>query len=209
MREQLNSNPLVQVALIGALLLAVGVFVLTSGGGGEEESESAPSPGAVVATVNGATATGATPGEAVEGAVESLESGAAPATAAPAGELPAITRPVPQPVLAAWMADRTVALLFVHDGGIDDDLVKLASGRLAGMPGVKTFVVPAGEIARYAAITEPVGVDRVPALVVLRPRRLEETVPSASVSYGFQSGDSVVQAVIDAGYKGPTVDYHP
>lgn len=209
MREQLNSNPLVQVALIGALLLAVGVFVLTSGGGGEEESESAPSPGPVVATVNGATASGATPGEAVEGAVESLEAGAVSATAAPAGELPAITRPVPQPVLAAWMADSTVALLFVHDGGIDDDLVKLASGRLAGMPGVKTFVVPAGEIARYAAITEPVGVDRVPALVVLRPRRLDETVPSASVSYGFQSGDSVVQAVIDAGYKGPTVDYHP
>ena len=209
MMEQLNSNPLVQAAVVGVLLLAVGIFVLTSGGGGEEESESAPSPGPVVATVNGATATGSTPGEAVEGAVESLEAGEAPATAAPTGELPAIARPVPGPVLAAWLADRTVALLFVHDGGIDDGLVKLASGRLAGMPGVKTFVVPAGKIARYAAITEPVGVDRVPALVVLRPRRLDETAPTASVSYGFQNGDSIAQAVIDAGYKGPTVDYHP
>ena len=174
MREQLNSNPLVQAAVVGVLLLAVGIFVLTSGGGGEEESESAPSPGPVVATVNGATATGSTPGEAVEGAVESLEAGEAPATAAPTGELPAIARPVPGPVLAAWLADRTVALLFVHDGGIDDGLVKLASGRLAGMPGVKTFVVPTG-----------------------------------SVSYGFQNGDSIAQAVIDAGYKGPTVDYNP
>ena len=62
MREQLNSNPLVQAAVVGVLLLAVGIFVLTSGGGGEEESESAPSPGPVVATVNGATATGSTPG---------------------------------------------------------------------------------------------------------------------------------------------------
>lgn len=209
MREQLNSNPLVQVAVIGVLLLSVGIFVLTSGGGGEESesSESAPSPGAVSATVNGVAGAGETPGEAVENAVESLESGAAPA-AAPV-EAPAITRPVPRPVLDAWLANRTVALLFVHDGGIDDGLVKLASRRLAGMPGVKTFVVPAGKIARYAAIAEPVGVDRVPALVVLRPRRLNETLPTASVSYGFQNGDSIAQAVIDAGYKGPTVDYHP
>jgi hypothetical protein len=209
MREQLNSNPLAQVALIGVLLLAVGIFVLTSGGGGEEsESESAPSPGAVTATVNGVEGTGETPGEAVEGAVESLESGVPPSAAAPA-ELPAITRPVPAPVLNAWMADSTVALLFVHDGGIDDDLVEMASGRLAGMAGVETFVVPAAQIARYAAITEPLAVDRVPALVVLHPRRLDGAVPSASVSYGFQSGDSVVQAVIDAGYEGPTMDYHP
>ncbi len=77
------------------------------------------------------------------------------------------------------------------------------------MPGVATFIVPASKISRYAAITEGVGVSRVPALVVVRPKRLHEAVPTASVSYGFQSGESVVQAVIDAGYKGPTVDYHP
>jgi hypothetical protein len=69
--------------------------------------------------------------------------------------------------------------------------------------------VTASKISRYAAITEGVGVSRVPALVVVRPKRLHEAVPTASVSYGFQSGESVVQAVIDAGYEGPTVDYHP
>ncbi|HVY97337.1 MAG TPA: hypothetical protein VHA54_10300 [Solirubrobacterales bacterium] len=212
MREQLNSNPLVQVAVIGVLLLAVGIFVLTSAGGGGEESESsgsAPSPGQVTATVNGVPGSGATPGDAVENAVESLEAGAPAAASVTPSELPGASRPVPAPVLSAWKANQTVALLFVHDGGIDDDLVKLASTRLAGMPGVRTFVIPAGQISRYAAITEPVGVDRVPALVVLRPRHLDEAVPTASVSYGFQSGESVVQAVIDAGYKGPTVQYHP
>ena len=71
------------------------------------------------------------------------------------------------------------------------------------------FIVPASKIARYAAITEGVGVDRVPALVVVAPKRLKKTIPTASVSYGFQSAQSVVQAVIDAGYKGPTLDYHP
>ena len=34
-------------------------------------------------------------------------------------------------------------------------------------------------------------------------------IPTASVSYGFQSPESVVQAVIDAGYNGRTVHYHP
>ena len=48
-----------------------------------------------------------------------------------------------------------------------------------------------------------------PALVVVRPKHLDQGTPSASVSYGFQSAESVVQAVIDAGYKGPTLDYHP
>jgi hypothetical protein len=49
----------------------------------------------------------------------------------------------------------------------------------------------------------------VPALVVVRPKRLDRGIPVASVSYGFQSAESVVQAVVDAGYKGRTLDYHP
>jgi hypothetical protein len=44
---------------------------------------------------------------------------------------------------------------------------------------------------------------------VVTPKHLKRSVPTASVSYGFQSAESVRQAVIDAGYKGPTVDYHP
>ncbi|HET9593736.1 MAG TPA: hypothetical protein VFP17_12565, partial [Solirubrobacterales bacterium] len=119
------------------------------------------------------------------------------------------TRPLPHPVVAAWKADQTVAMLFVHDGGIDDRLVRQASAQLDGMSGVTTFVVPADKIADYAAITEGVGVDRVPALVVLRPKRLDESIPTASVTYGFQNGASVKQAVIDAGYEGPTLEYHP
>ena len=215
MREQLNSNPLVQLAVVGVLLLGVAVFVMSSGGGGEEEEPS----GATEATVSVAgtdasgTATGATPGEAVEGAVDA-------ATAAAAGEslssalsavdqAAAVAPPLPRPVLDAWEANRTLVLLFVRDGGIDDRLVKTATDGLAGFRDAAVFVVPAAKISRYAAITEGVGVDRVPALVVVTPKHLKKTVPTASVSYGFQSPQSVAQAVIDAGYKGKTLDYHP
>lgn len=196
MREQLNNNPLVQMGAVAALLLVAAIFLLTSmGGGGEEEGEAGSS--SITTTAPGEAAP--SPGEAPP--PEAIASGAGTPTLA--------TQPLPQPVMDAWNANQTVVLLIVHDGGIDDDLVKLASSRLAGMSGVTTFTVPASEIGRYASITQGVGVDRVPALVVLRPKKLDQAVPTASVSYGFQDGDSIEQAVIDAGYKGPTLEYHP
>jgi hypothetical protein len=216
MREQLNSNPLVQLAVVGALLIGVAIFLMFSGGGEEEES---PSPGATEATVSVAgtdasgSATGATPGEAVEGAVEAATDAAAGESLSSAlsatGQTAISASPPPQPVLDAWKANRTLVLLFVRDGGIDDRLVKTATDSLAGFRDAAVFVVPASKIARYAAIAEGVGVDRVPALVVVTPKHLKKTVPTASVSYGFQSTQSVAQAVIDAGYEGKTLDYHP
>src|SRR4051794_9553324 len=196
MREHLNSNPIVQVAVIGVLIVCGAIFLLTTmGGGGEAEGGSSLS----------ATAAGEGPAPSpVEGAPAPAEGAAA------AGALPSLaTRPLPHRVVAAWQAGQTVALLFVHDGSVDDDLVKLASASLDGMSGVTTFIVPVRRIADYAAITEGAGVDRVPALVVLQPKRLEQAAPAASVSYGFQDAASVRQAVIDAGYKGPTLEYHP
>jgi hypothetical protein len=196
MREKLNENPLAQVVVIGVLLLFTGVFVMSSmGGGGGEESESESS---------ASSTTSATTESATE-APAGLSAALAMVSQASAGS----ARPLPHPVLAAWNADKTVVLLFVHDGGIDDRLVKAATARLVVLPEAATFIVPASQISRYAAITEGVGVNRVPALVVVRPKRLHQTIPTASVSYGFQSGESVVQAVIDAGYRGPTLDYHP
>jgi hypothetical protein len=192
MREQLNSNPIVQVAVIAVLLVGGAIFFLSSMGGGGESEPSA--------SLSSSASAGEGPAPSpVEGAAVPVEGEGAPAA----------TRPLPHPVLSAWKQDQTVVLLFVHDGSVDDDLVKLASESLDGMAGVDTFVVPARRIADYTAITEGVGVDRVPALVVLRPKRLDQSVPTASVTYGFQNDASVRQAVIDAGYKGPTLEYHP
>lgn len=200
MREQLNDNPLVQMAVIAVLLVAVAIFFFSSMGGSDEESaESSSSLSASAAPAGEGSAP--SPGEPAAAPTASASAAAAAPTLA--------TRPLPAAVLSAWNANRTVVLLFVHDGGIDDDLVKLASTSLGDMRRVTTFVVPAGKIARYAAITEGVGVERVPALVVLRPKHLDQSTPTASLSYGFQSPESIVQAVVDAGYDGPTVEYHP
>ena len=194
MREKLNSNPLVQMAVIGILLVFGAIFIFTTMGAGGEAGESEGSLSASAAPQG-------------EGPAPSPAGTISPLAAAPDSAL--ASRPLPSPVLAAWNADETVVLLIVHDGGIDDDLVRLASIGLEAMPDVATFVVPASKIARYAAITEGVGVERVPALVVMRPKRLTAGTPTASVTYGFQSSESIVQAVVDAGYKGPTVEYHP
>lgn len=193
MRDKLNDNPMMQAVVVGVLLLAVGFFVMSSmGGKGGAESESGAAP----------TAAGS---ESAAEAPAGLDAALAMVSQASASS----ARPLPAPVLNAWNADKTVVLLFVHDGGIDDRLVKATTARLTALPEAATFVVPASHIARYAAITEGVGVNRVPALVVVRPKSLHQTIPTASVSYGFQSGQSVVQAVTDAGYRGPTLDYHP
>jgi hypothetical protein len=202
MREKLNNNPLAQVVLVGVLLVVVGVFVMSSkGGGGDSASES---------TTTTSTATLATPAGSASVTAPVTTPGAVPSvpTVSPS-QAAAAAPPLPSAVTAAWNADRTVVLLFVRNGGIDDRMVAVTVKRLSSLPDVAAFVVPAGRISRYAAIAQGVEVNRVPALVVLRPQNVGDDIPSASVSYGFQSPEAVVQAIVDAGYKGRTVPYHP
>jgi hypothetical protein len=205
-RGKLNDNPIAQLALIGVLLVLGVVVLLKPGGGGE--SEEASSSGEVTATVNGVAATGSTPGEAVEGAVEGLEEGGG-ATAS--GGVPT-SIPVPPPprrFSAAYDAGKTVVLLIVHDGGIDDANTAAATAALVGVPDTELIVVPAANVARYAAVTVGLDLSQVPALVVMKPKHLSHGVPQATVEYGFQTPQSVVQAVRDAAYKGPETTYHP
>src|ERR1044072_5648607 len=198
MREQLNNNPMVQLTVVAVLLIGAGFFVMSSMGGGEEEAESGTTEAtvSVAGTDASGTATGATPGEAVEGAIAAAEGAAASGP--------------PLPPTAAATAPPRV-LLSPRAGAIAPRPVRDSVARLRStLPEVSAFVVPADRIARYAAIAQGVAVDRVPALVVVGPKKPGRGgIPVASVSYGFQSPQSVVQAAIDAGYKGPTIDYHP
>lgn len=202
MREKLNDNPMAQVALIGVLLLLAILMLLKPFGGGGESEESAGTV-ATAASTEEAVAEGTTtsPGAAPVGATATA--GGTTATA------PLPPRPVPPRLLAAYNSGKTVVLLVVHDGGVDDRLVARSTSVLATMPRVATFIVPASKIARYASITDGVGVNRVPALLVVRPKRLSTGRATASVSYGFQSPQNVVQAVADARYQGRTLSYHP
>jgi hypothetical protein len=194
MREQLNNNPALQLGVVAVLLIAGAVFFISMMGGGGE-SESAGGEAGVEAP-----ATEATLGAPAEGA----EAAASPLEAVP----PPTVQP-PAEVTDAWKSGATVALLFVRDGGIDDKLVREATEQLSGYSGVTTIVVQADDLARYSAITAGIGLERVPALVVMTPKHIAGNVPTASVHYGFQSPQAIAQAVIDAGYKGPTLEYHP
>ncbi|HEX5593068.1 MAG TPA: hypothetical protein VFX35_06950 [Solirubrobacterales bacterium] len=193
MREKLNDNPMAQVALVGVLLVLAAVFLLTKMGGGseEEEGESAAATAAVAAVET------------------ELEVGSEPAPLPAPGSGPDAPPAPPRAVTAAYDSGETVALLFVRDGGIDDRLVKGAVGRLEAMGDVATFVVPSSQLARYVSIAQGVDLNRVPALVVIRPKSLSKGYDAASVHYGFQSPESIVQAVVDARYHGGTLAYHP
>lgn len=193
MREKLNDNPMAQVALVGVLLVAAAVFLLGKMGGGSEEEAGESVAGAA----------------AVAAASTELEVGAQPAPLPAPGSGPGAPPAPPRAVVSAFDAGDTVVLLFVRDGGIDDRLVTRAVQRLDAMSRVRTFVVPSHQLSRYVSIAQGVSLNRVPALVVLRPKSLDNGPDLASVHYGFQSSESMVQAVLDARYHGGTLPYHP
>ena len=194
MREKLNENPMAQVALVGVLLVLAAVFLLGKMGGSEEAGEAAESPAATAAV------------SAVE---TELEASSEPVPLPPPGSGPDAPPPPPRAVVSAFNAGQTVALLFVRNGGIDDRLLAGAVTRLESMSRVTTFVVPTRRLARYVSIAQGVDLNRVPALVVIRPKSLSKGFDAASVHYGFQSSESIVQAVVDARYRGRTLPYHP
>jgi hypothetical protein len=195
MREKLNENPMAQVALVGVLLVVAAVFLLGKmGGGSEEEGEGGES-----AAANAAVASVAA----------ELEAGGQPINLPAPGSGPGSPPAPPKPVVDAFKAGDTVAILFVKDGGIDDRLVARALQRLESMGGVATFVVPSHQLSRYVSIAQGVELNRVPALVVIRPKHLDHGFDTASVQYGFQSPQSIVQAVVDARYHSGTLPYHP
>ena len=205
MREKLNNDPKTQVAAI-AVLVVIGLLFFLKSSGGEEEGEVASEAGPTVATVNGSTATGATPGEAVEAAISGIE-GASTGTGAMPSSVPA--PPPPADFVSAYEAGGTVVLLVVNDGGIDDRRTEAATAAIEGLPDVTLFRVPVRQLPRYASVTVGLNVNRVPALIVMRPKKLSNGVPQASVDYGFQTTENVLQAVLDANYEGAETTYHP
>ncbi len=200
MRQKLNENPVVQIVLVAVLLVAGGFLLLTSMSGGEESgAESAPA----AATETSEAATSEVSAGAEAGVV-GTPSASATAVSAPA------ERSLPRPVETAYEEGSTIVLLLVHDGGIDDHLVAGAAEVLEGMPNVAFFSAYVSHIARYAPITGPLGVNQAPALIVIRPRRLNDGAAApATVTYGFQSAGDVRQAVRDATYNGPQLTYSP
>ena len=217
MRQALNENPKVQAGVVVFLLIAgVLLFMKMSA-----KPEAVP---AGAAAVGAADATGAAgPGAGAAAAVAPGSPTAAPAAGTTATALPSVPTSsgtvspqalvagpgLPADVASALKRGNALVLLIVKDGATDDDLVRDSVSQIS-RSGVSVFVAPASEVARFSRITQGAGVNRVPALIVVRPRSVSGKTPEATVSYGFRSTASVVQAVEDALYRGPDdVPYHP
>jgi hypothetical protein len=207
-RQAINENPIAQAAVVGLLVIAVAFLLLTrvlnqsSGGEGSEsatESSAAASP-----TVPEAAPPTAAPSDAAAPSAPT-----APVAGAPGGDF--VAGPgLPESVVKAYDDGQAVVLLVTRKAGIEDKRLKAMVGSARSVGKVAVFTTNARGIARYSRIASGVDVSRVPALVVMRPRKLSDGVPQASVSYGFRGPDSVEQAVRDALYDGKTnLPYYP
>jgi Co/Zn/Cd efflux system component len=206
MRNAINNNPMVQIGVIGVLVVVVGLFMmmnLSKKSSSHPASSASATPGASSSSPTGGTSVPLTP----EGSAPPTSSGSTgvtpPATSGTVTPSALIPGPgLPAPVIKAWKGGDAVVLLLVRGGGIDDRLVRGSVHSLSSDRGIAVFVARAKDIARYSRITQGVGVDSLPALVEVRPRRDTGTTPEAQVSYGFRNSQSVVQAVHDAVYNG-------
>ena len=222
MRKALNDNPVVQVVFIGILVLIVGFLFMTRVAGGGGSSDEVP-PAADPAAASDAAIGGEASAPAAPTTV-TPEAGAAAAPVDPAAAGVAVVPATPEtgfvagPGLPAKVADaydagKTIVLLIVHEGGTDDRKVRagVESAQTKGSD-VALSVVPARGIARYSRITQGVEVERVPALIVIRPKNLapKGALPEATVSYGYRGPESIKQAVRDANYAGRRdIPYYP
>ena len=217
MRKAINDNPMVQIGVIGLLVVVVGFFLLTQMGKGSSTSSTSSTEASVApdasATPSDSSATATTPpaSTVTTPSVSAPSTTPAGSAAAPAATGEFVAGPgLPRPVVQAYNADKVVVLLVVRRGGIDDDAVKASVERMSGLPDTAVFMTNAGHVSRYSRIASGVDLDRVPALIVLRPQKLTHGTPTATVSYGFRGPASVAQAIADALYKGPTnVPYYP
>lgn len=218
MRRALNENPMVKLAVCGVLLVVVGFIFMTRMGGGDSAQQN-----------DAAAAVALPPGVSSDGSAgpagTSTAPAAAPAQAAPAAP-PAVTAPppagsvsaealkpgpgLPAPVAGALKSGDAIVLLIAKPAATDDRLVRDSVESLSSRPDLSVFVAPADQVARYSRITQAVAVNRVPALIVVRPLSAGDGPPQAHVSYGFRDAASVVQAVEDALYTGrDDIPYHP
>ncbi len=210
MRQAINENRTVQLALLGVLALLGGFLLLKSKGGSES---TAAQPAATSTTEITAPADPNAAPLSATTVAGAPAVGASTAPGASSGTVPANLVPgpgLPKGLLSAYRHGDAIALLVRRAGGIDDALVRNSVELLHAMSGVEVYVTKAQHIARYAWLTQGVNVTDLPALVVLRPRKLSGGNATASVSYGFRDSASVIQAVKDALYRGPNDrPYHP
>jgi hypothetical protein len=207
MRKAINENPVVQVVFLGILGIIVAFLFMTrvmgqDEGGASDAAAPAPTAAGAVPAPAAPDPTAAPDAAAV---AQGAEATSVAGTGFEAGE------GLPQSVVSAYEAGDVIALLVVNRKGTEDRRLEAeVEDRLQGRNDTSVFVVEAKDVARYSRIAEGVNLDRVPALVVVEPRRqVEGDLPGATISYGFRGPESVEQTVLDVLYDGKELPYHP
>jgi hypothetical protein len=206
-RQALNENPVAQVVMLGILGIVVAFLFMTRVMGGNDAA--APE---ATDTASTSTAAGVAPPATPSAPDASTPAPVAPEAAPVASEGVGFEagEGLPQSVVTAHEHGDVVALLVVNSRGAEDNRLEDEIQTLRGRGDTTVFVAEAKDVARYSRIAEGVNLDRVPALVVIEPKRLAEgELPAASISYGFRGPESVQQAVRDALYQGKELPYHP
>jgi hypothetical protein len=226
----LEQNPMLQVIVIGGLILLFGLLLYmrvlnqSTGATTPSPSESAP---AVTPAPSADTADSAAPPASQEGtagsAAPSQDGPEAPSTpATPPESVPGAPSAfetmtpgpgLPADVSRAYKADKVVVLSIHQLGGVPErislDTLRRLQRSLGVDHNIAIFTFNVSRISRYARITQGVNVNRVPALVVIKPFSLSpDGVPQATVRYGYMGEQNAAQAVIDAAYSGPTLPYY-
>jgi hypothetical protein len=220
MRKALNENPMVQLAVLGVCAIVFAVILFTSVLKKDEQpAATTTSPAATTTSDPAASSDPSASATTPSPSAGSSASGTAPATpetdtvTPPAGGATADgllpSKGLPEDVLVAFARNKAIALLVVDPKGLSDKQLEQFTDTLRSRDDVEVFVVNVKDIAKYARITAGVSVSRTPALVVVRPRKLTDSTPTAAVSYGFRGPRSVNQAVDDALYDGKQVPSYP
>ncbi len=221
MREAINENPRVQLAIFGTTGLILLLFLLKPfGGGGEEPAAEAtpPADAPASAALSGEAAPAptappapdpASPAPATSPSEPDATAPAAPPTGA-GGKL-AASEGFPVAVVDTLNADKLVVLFIYDPQGLTDEELKQYTERLRGDDRLKLIEVKEKDVADYSRIigVGGLGVDRTPALVTVAPPESAGAEPVAAVSYGFRRSKSVRQAVVDALYDGRIVTSYP
>ena len=216
MRQALNDNPMMQLAVL-ALCGVVLAFVVFTSVLKKDDSAGATATTADAAAV---TADPAAAGATADPSTGTVTPAPAATTTAPPAETGSVTPPsgtsgdieagdgLPKDVLKAYEGGKAIALVVI-DPKSEDSFKWVRFTKDLNDDDVKVFVVEVDDIARYSRITQGVSVSRTPALIVVTPRKLSGGVPMATVTYGFRSPQSAKQAINDAFYKGGNVPAYP
>ncbi len=209
MRQALNENPMVQLAVLGVVGVVFAIIVFTTVLKGEE-TPAAPEPGSQPAAAPPLTTTGdgSTSATAPVAPDPAAPAAAAPETASPGGSAAGVRvnelesgKGLPGNVLAALDDNKAVAILVYDPSGKSDRKLRSYAER-AGNGNVKMLTVKAKNVSDYSRITQGVNVSRTPALIVIRPPKLTGGELTAIISEGFRGEKSVGIALEDALYSG-------